>query len=63
MLFYPGYNRKADFDAWRKGKQKINCPVCERKCKVIDAKTGLERDCVACKGTGVIFRPKQYETA
>lgn len=30
------------------------CPVCNWSGKVIDKKTNLERNCLFCKGTGVI---------
>lgn len=54
QLYYP---------AWRKGKAKMNCPVCETTGIVLDAKTGNPRMCVACKGDGLVMKPIKYKTA
>jgi len=35
-------------------KRRVDCPCCNGKGKRIDEKTGLERDCVACSGIGVV---------
>lgn len=37
-------------------KPLYSCPVCSGKGKVNDAKTKEMRECVACKGTGIITK-------
>lgn len=54
-LFYPGYKSKHNYS---KAVRRITvwCPVCDGAGKRKDAKTLLDRDCVACHATGFVIK-------
>ena len=47
----------------KKQNQKELCPVCAGKKKVKDKKTSLLRDCVACRGEGLMPKSKFKKNA
>lgn len=57
MTFYPGYKSVEIYPKWRTLKDCTDCPIC-KKGKRVDAKTGIERNCLACKGTGKIKKAR-----